>query len=309
MPDFHKTIGQDVLEEPAEKLHDVEVGGAWACTAGFTVGEGDGTVFQAHDTAVGDSDPEDIRGKGLEGRVSVVIGLTVHVPGDGPDLGVDVLQQSSYAHLLFPNGTIDGGESFDGDKEVGSGGQPCRAVRGETTARDDVVDVGVVLELPAPGRQDTEKTREVRPDETLVCGEPFQGQRRGGKHGVVREALMRADEGSECLRNGEGEEEVRPGQLCVQVVLEPLLGCMLLALRTVPVATGMRDAVLRATALALIQAVAIVPALALLDSADGLALRSGQMGITLQVLWRKGRADIAEGRHGRSPCMRALRRS
>ena len=28
---------------------------------------------------------------------------------------------------------------------------------------------------------------------------------------VVREALMRADEGSERLRDGEGEEEVRPG--------------------------------------------------------------------------------------------------
>ena len=26
--DFHKAIGQDVLEEPPEKLHDVEVGGA-----------------------------------------------------------------------------------------------------------------------------------------------------------------------------------------------------------------------------------------------------------------------------------------
>jgi hypothetical protein len=31
----------------------------------------------------------------------VVIGLTVDVPGDGPDLGGDVLQQSSVAHLVF----------------------------------------------------------------------------------------------------------------------------------------------------------------------------------------------------------------
>ena len=30
---------------------------------------------------------------------------------------------------------------------------------------------------------------------------------------------MGADEGSERLRDGEGEEEVRPGQLFVQVVL------------------------------------------------------------------------------------------
>src|SRR5438128_485302 len=30
MPDFPKAIGEAVLEEPAEKLHDVEVRGAWA---------------------------------------------------------------------------------------------------------------------------------------------------------------------------------------------------------------------------------------------------------------------------------------
>ena len=71
---------------------------------------------------------------------------------------------------------------------------------------------------------------------------------------MVREALMRADKGSEGLRDGEGEEEVRPGQLCVQVVREPLLGCMLLALGTVAVATGMMDAVVLPTAWALLEA-------------------------------------------------------
>ena len=43
--DFHEAIGQDMLEEPAEKLHDVEVGGAEAGTAHFPVGEGDGAVL------------------------------------------------------------------------------------------------------------------------------------------------------------------------------------------------------------------------------------------------------------------------
>ena len=108
MTDFHKAIGQDVLEEPAGKLHDVEVGGAWARTAGFTGGEGDGAVFEAHDTAVGESDPEDIGGEVGEGGVSVVIRLTVDVPGDGPDLRVDVLQQSGVAHVFFEERAVDG---------------------------------------------------------------------------------------------------------------------------------------------------------------------------------------------------------
>ena len=120
---------------------------------------------------------------------------------------------------------------------------------------------------------------------------------------------MRADEGSERFRDGEGEEEVWPRELCVEMVLEPLLGCMLLALGTVLVATGMIDTVLFPTAPALIKAVAIVPALALLDGADDLAVYEGQMGVAFQVCWGKGSEDIAQGGHGRSPCMRALRRS
>ena len=42
--DFHKAIGQDMLEEPAEKLYAVEAGGAEAGTAHFPGGEGDRAV-------------------------------------------------------------------------------------------------------------------------------------------------------------------------------------------------------------------------------------------------------------------------
>jgi hypothetical protein len=62
--DFHEAVREDVLEEPADKLYGVECGGAWACTAGFTVGEGDGVVCEAHDASVGDGDPEDVGGRG-----------------------------------------------------------------------------------------------------------------------------------------------------------------------------------------------------------------------------------------------------
>jgi hypothetical protein len=46
MPDFHEAIGQDVLEEAAEKFDGVEVGGAWARTARFAVGERNGAVLE-----------------------------------------------------------------------------------------------------------------------------------------------------------------------------------------------------------------------------------------------------------------------
>ena len=91
----------------------------------------------ADEAAVGDGDLEDIGGEGGEGGVAVVIGLTVDIPRDGPDLGIDVLQQSGVAHVFFEDGAGDGGEGFDGDKEVGAGGhaRSCGPRRGHRQGR------------------------------------------------------------------------------------------------------------------------------------------------------------------------------
>ena len=86
---------------------------------------------------------------------------------------------------------------MDGDKAVGSGGAPGRAVRGEATARHKGMEGRGALEWPAPRMQATGAPRQVRPDATRVCGEPCEGCRRGGAQGVGREALMRAAKGAQ----------------------------------------------------------------------------------------------------------------
>lgn len=68
----------------------------------------------------------------------------------------------------------------------------------------------------------------------------------------------------------------------------------------------MIDAVLAAAVWTLIEAMSVVTALAVLDGAQGLSVRDGQMGKVLQVFRRKGAHDIAEGGHEESPCMREL---
>jgi hypothetical protein len=50
-------------------------------------------------------------------------------------------------------------------------------------------------------------------------------------------------------------------------------------------------------------------ALALWESAADLAVCGGKVGIARKVFWRTGGEDITPRGHGRSPCMRALRRS
>jgi hypothetical protein len=62
---------------------------------------------------------------------------------------------------------------------------------------------------------------------------------------------------------------VRSRKLLFELVQKPLLGVVMLTLRAVPIAAGMVDAVLFATALALIETVPILSAWAVLDGADG----------------------------------------
>jgi hypothetical protein len=97
--------------------------------------------------------------------------------------------------------------------------------------------------------------------------------------------------------------------LFVEVVLKPLLGFVLLALGAVAVATGMIDAMGLPTVLAVIEAGAVMAALAVLDGAEDLAVGEGQLRVALHVCWSKGGAALTQGGHGRSPCMRVLRRS
>src|SRR5439155_26625145 len=95
-------------EEAADTRHDVKGSGAWACTAHLTGGEGDSAVREADEAWVGDGDSADRGGAGCAGGVSVVIGPPLDMPGDGPDLWVDVLQQSGWAHVFFEESAGDG---------------------------------------------------------------------------------------------------------------------------------------------------------------------------------------------------------
>ena len=164
-----------MLKEPADTLDGIELGGARSCTAGFTIGEGDGAVLEGDDAAIGDGDPEDRGGEGREGGGPVRVGLTLDIPVGVPDLWVDAVKESGFGHLLFEDGSVDGREGFHGDKEGVSGRSPLGVVHGEATTWDHGVDVGVVLELPTPGMQDAGQARQIGADETLVFGEAFEG--------------------------------------------------------------------------------------------------------------------------------------
>jgi len=104
---LHEARRQDMLEEAAHKLKDVEAGGAWTGTAWFSVGEGDDAILQADDAPVGDGHFEDIGRQVFEGGGAMGGGLAVEVPWGGPDVWVDLFKLSSSVHLLFEESAVD----------------------------------------------------------------------------------------------------------------------------------------------------------------------------------------------------------
>jgi hypothetical protein len=94
----------------------------------------------------------------------------------------------------------------------------------------------MVLELSSPSMEDTGEAGQVGADKALLLGEALEGLRKGMEQGPVGNALMRADKRTQGLRDGEGDEEVRPGELVFEVLMEPLPGFMVLALRAVAIA-------------------------------------------------------------------------
>jgi hypothetical protein len=122
--------------------------------------------------------------------------LSGDVPGEGPDLGGDGLEQAGLAHLFLEAGAGDRGEGCPRAKEGGLRGPPRRAIFGESTARDEGGHVGVIREGPAPGMQDACKPRKLCAAETRVVGEAFEGESRGVEQGLGGEVRRRAEKGA-----------------------------------------------------------------------------------------------------------------
>ena len=159
------------------------------------------------------------------------------------------------------------------------------------------MNVGVILELPTPGVQDTGKTGQSCADEALILGEQFQGVGRGFEHGLVTNLWMGADDRAKGLRDGEGDQEVRTRELLIELFVQPRLGFMVLTLGTMSIATGVRDAVAMSTAVALIEAVSVCSRTTLADGRDDFAVCLGEVGMLFEILRGIGGEDVGDGGH------------
>lgn len=173
MPDLHEACGQDMLKKAPDELDDVEGNLAGAIAAFLAIGEGDGSIFDSHDSGIGDGHPEDIGGEVFQGCLAASYGLTVDVPGDLPACRIDFVEQPLPCHLGLEFGLEDLGQGSDRQVERIAGGQPLFSVGGQSSGRDDEVQMGMILHLSSPGVEYGGKTWQLGADEMRIFGQFF----------------------------------------------------------------------------------------------------------------------------------------
>ena len=155
--DFHETSRQNVLEVAPDEFvcrqcHPPEAG-----ASGFTIMEGHLAIDYLLYPAVADRDPENIRRQILETGLAGTDRLTVDVPGCLPDLGIDFPQKAELFHLIPKFALEDLRQGSHRQEEIPPGWMPGSGFTIEGAAGDDVMDVGMVFQLPAPSVQDAEE--------------------------------------------------------------------------------------------------------------------------------------------------------
>jgi hypothetical protein len=166
----------------------------------------------------------------------------------------------------------------------------------------------MILELPAPGMQDTRKTGESSADEAGIAGEAFEGFRRRLAHGLGGQPGMGAAEEAQGFREGKGDEAVRPWELFVELLVEPLPRLLVLTLWTMAMAAGMRETVLLSTALAGREAVAVGTSAAGADGRHGCEVCRRQVGVACEVRCAIGVEDGGDRGPDGNPRMTVLMR-
>lgn len=93
---------------------------------------------------------------------------------------------------------------------------------GQGSSRDNIVDMGMIVELSAPGVKEAEKAWQVAAHVLFIGSELFDGLGGGFEHGRIGQALVAAQEAPERVWNGEGDHEVVSGKPLFDLFFKPL---------------------------------------------------------------------------------------
>jgi len=261
MADLDEAFGEDMEDEASKKLVGRESDLVrTACAKGDAVlVEGDEAVIADADTMgvlaevakdlllvaegrLAVDDPPDTLELVTESPEAVVIG-----EGGGGPVEVEPPFAVSEAHCIEELSAEELPQGVDRKEVVAGGGDPALGIRGQTTAGDDAVDVGVKAQVSSPGVKDGGDT-EVGAEALWITPEFEEGSGGGREEGVEDEVSIREGEAAELSREVEDDVEGMGGEHASHALLDPASLRERLALWTVPVSTGVEGVALEVAA-------------------------------------------------------------
>ena len=255
--DAYETGRQDVQEEAAEKLVRREGDSAGASpVAVVLVREGHALVVGLQQAMVGECDAMGVSGevgedalRACEGSLAVDDPVLLEESIDerlestrisARGVGGWQSQLSSAISALEVRevlGSKDAGESSDRREEAAARGDPGVAFKGETSARDDAVEMGVVGEGLTPGVQESEAAA-ASAEMGGIGGERTQGFPGAAKEQIVEASGVPEQEDVELFGDCEDEVKVPDREQLRAAGFEPSRRGDALALRAVTIAAG-----------------------------------------------------------------------
>jgi len=140
----------------------------------------------------------------------------------------------------------DAAQYADGQKETVRRSDPLGAIGGKAAGRNDVMDVGMMLKVLAPGMEHAKKP-DLCSQMLRVAGEFEQRRCAASEEQIVKQPLVLQDKSREFMRQGEYDVEVRNWQQFSRSLSHPSGACVPLAPWTVPVpARVVRDGLMAA---------------------------------------------------------------
>lgn len=166
VPDPHEALGQDVEQEAADELNDVEVHHLlFVGIGGVAVAERNAILFDAQDAVVGDRDAMRVGAEiGKHSFGSCERGLRVNDPVATAQLVAEPRNGSVVAEFSALEGALEAVEEF-GAEDLGecanrkqktfvTRGEEVLLVRGQRASRHDAVQMGMQREVLCPSVED-----------------------------------------------------------------------------------------------------------------------------------------------------------
>lgn len=100
---------------------------------------------------------------------------SIDVPIGLPYFRCDGPKEAGPVHLMAEFGLEELGRSPDRHEEVDAGGMPALVLGGDGSSGDNIVDMGVAMELAAPGVKDPEETWQVAAHILFIGSQSFDG--------------------------------------------------------------------------------------------------------------------------------------